>query len=130
MNSTKIRPTDARNFGLVLAVIAFYFAIFRVKNHSGSESILALGVFLVMVALARPQWLYPFFSVWIYLGKGLHFLNTRILFSILYFIVLTPVGFILRRRNWDPLDNRFDPLAQSYRKLNPHNPMATIERPF
>jgi len=40
------------------------------------------------------------------LAAGLGYVNSRIILSIMYYGVLTPIGFVMRLTGWDPLSRR------------------------
>jgi hypothetical protein len=39
-------------------------------------------------------------------AEGLSYISTRIILAFVYFVVITPIGFIKRMTGWDPLSRR------------------------
>ena len=64
------------------------------------------GAILLLLGLAVPQWTVPFHRAWMKLAGWLGYVNSRLLLSIMYYGVLTPVGFLLRLAGRDPLRRR------------------------
>ena len=70
----------------------------------------ALAAWALPLALRWPHWL------WMRLGAVLHRVNSFLLFSLLFFVVLTPLGWFFRLRGRDPLRRRWDSDRTSYRE--------------
>ena len=65
-----------------------------------------IGGLLIIVALLRPRWLSGPATIWFWLSHVLGRLNTRILLSGFFFVVLTPVGLLMRLGGRDSLRRR------------------------
>jgi len=66
------------------------------------------------------------YSWWMKLAALLAWINTRLILTVLFFLVFTPVGIILRLLKNDPLERRFEKGSLSYwrRKEGCFNPEA------
>jgi hypothetical protein len=53
---------------------------------------------------------------------------SHLLLLVVYYLVLTPIGLLMRLIGYDPLQRRFDRSAQSY--WTPHDPAADDARYF
>jgi hypothetical protein len=97
-----------RSFGLsvggVLMLFAFVLAWRGLKL--GAEVAGAIGFALVVLGAARPRWLTPLNAVWWTLASALGWLNARILLSLAFFLLLTPLKAIWRITGYDPLERR------------------------
>ena len=71
-----------------------------------AEILGSLGAVLLLLPLAAPQWTLPFHRGWMKLAGWLGYVNSRLLLSIMYYGVLTPVGFLMRLAGRDPLRRR------------------------
>ena len=71
------------------------------------------GALLCLIGLLIPVWAQRFHVIWMRFGKALGAVNMRILLSGMHYLVLTPVGFVLRLVGHDPLRLRARP-AESY----------------
>jgi len=55
-----------------------------------------LAALLLVPGLVAPTTLAPVQRAWMTFAAGLAFLNTRIILGVLFYLVLTPVGLVLR----------------------------------
>jgi hypothetical protein len=66
----------------------------------------AIGVALGVLALAAPRTLaYPR-RAWMALAEVLGFVSTRLILGAVFFLMLTPLGVVMRKTGWDPLASR------------------------
>ena len=97
-----------RSFGLsvggVLILVAAALA-WRGREFS-AEIVGAVGAALVVLGAARPRWLTLPNLIWWTLASALGWLNARILLSLVFFLLLTPLRAIWRISGYDPLDRR------------------------
>lgn len=67
------------------------------------------------------------FALWMKLVAVLAWINTRLILTVVFFLVFTPVGIILRLLRNDPLERKFEKKGSSYwkekerREFNPLN---------
>lgn len=54
----------------------------------------------------RNHLLAPFFKVWMALGHILGVINTGLLLGVVFFLIITPIGWIARLSGHDPLKLR------------------------
>ena len=113
----KSRPFRAeREFCLIVGgIFALLSAwwIYRGKFHSVSQVTLPLGALLVLLGLVFPRALVWPNKGWMALAEGLSFVSTRIIMAVVFFGIVTPIGFIKRLTGWDPLSRRA-PESESY----------------
>ena len=98
-----------REFGLIVGVVlvllsAWWF--YRGKFPTLSPITLPLGTLLVLLGLIFPAALVWPNKAWMALAEGLSFVTTRIILAFVFFVIVTPIGFIKRRFGWDPLNRR------------------------
>jgi hypothetical protein len=63
-------------------------------------------------------------------GHGLGWINTRILLSVVFYGLFTPLGFVRRRLGKEALPLRFEPDAETYRLVRQARPVSHIVRQF
>lgn len=105
-----------REFGLIVGGIFLLLSgwwIYRGKFHSVSQVTLPLGAVLVLLGLVFPWALVYPNKAWMALAEVLSFVSTRVILAFVYFVIVTPIGFVKRRFGWDPL-NRRAPKSESY----------------
>jgi hypothetical protein len=98
-------------FAVVCAALAVYFRY--AENGHWYWFLIASGLFLVMGYLAIPL-LRPLYLIWMKFAFMLGWINTRILLGLFFFLVLTPMGIVLRVMGKDLLDARIDKSATTY----------------
>ena len=111
---------------LVIALIVFA----RYKEWSAFWLTLS-GIFLSL-GVIRPQVLKPVYIVWMRLAFVLAWINTRLILSIIFYLVITPIGLVIRLLGKDLLEKKWDRQAVSYwkdKELTPFKP-ADFERQF
>lgn len=113
--------------GIVLCVIA---ALLWWRGRVGrAEVIGAIGAVLLLTGLAYPPLLkYPSAAWWRF-SRALGHVNARVLLTILFGLVLTPIGIVWRIAGQDPLGRRKDrwrgwsPYPDRYRDRNHYSRM-------
>ena len=71
---------------------------------------LAVGVLLWLV----PQIARPFYMAWYFLGCCIGIVVGNVLMGVFYYLVMTPMGIIMRLAGRDPLRRKFDRSAPTY----------------
>lgn len=104
-----------RAFGLVFAVV---FAIVAGWPLLGGGAprwwALAVAAGFLAVALARPALLAPLNRLWTRFGLLLHRVVNPLVMGVMFFLLITPMGLVLRLLGKDPMRLRRDPAAASY----------------
>lgn len=103
-------PPSRRTAALVGAVMA---ALGAWNIHRGRPTLAAVlllaGAVLLLIALAVPGWARRFHVGWMRFAGALGYVNTRVILVVVYYLVLTPVGTLLRLMRKDPLQRRTRP---------------------
>lgn len=75
-----------------------------------------IGGSLVFFCLAQfwPRPLTPLNAVWFRLGLLLHRIVSPVIMGLMFFAVMTPIGWVMRRMGHDLLSRRLDSSASSY----------------
>ncbi|MDB4888607.1 MAG: hypothetical protein JWL61_462 [Gemmatimonadetes bacterium] len=96
--SARLTAAEGRKFGFTVG-FAFLalgaFAMWRGKQRT-SMVLLSLGGVLVVAALIVPTLLGPVEKAWMGLAHLISKVTTPIFMSIVYFVVMTPIGFLRR----------------------------------
>jgi len=83
-------------------------------NFPGNTFGILAGGLLSAMALLFPYVLRPLYSVWMSLAVALGFIMTRLLLSIIYYLVFAPVHLVFWLRGKDPLNRGLVPSSVSY----------------
>jgi hypothetical protein len=98
---------------LVSAVLLGLAAWAGVRERSVLALALGGAAAAVLIGSAIPAAARRFHRSWMTLAGVLGYVNSRIILSLLYFVVLFPIGFIVRLTGYDPLGRRGSP-SRSY----------------
>jgi hypothetical protein len=111
LGTVYIAPPQApthRSFGLTVGGVLVAFAAFTLwRGHATRAEVLgAIGGLLIVAGLFRPSSLAGIATVWGKVGHALGWFNSRVLLTVMFVLVLWPVGFISRLFGNDPLERR------------------------
>ena len=132
---TPLTRAALRNFGLILAagVVAFFGLLFPLLKGGGIRPLSwpwLAALALAAISLAAPGLLRPLNRAWMFLGHILGYINTRIILGLIYLTIFTPIAFLFRLLGKDPLQRRYQPGAQSYRKDSRQPQPENLTRPY
>jgi hypothetical protein len=104
-----------RKLGLTFAVVFSVIGLLPVLL-GGRLRVWSVGVGIAFAAVAFvvPRALGPLNRLWMRLGLLLHRVVSPIMLSIMFFLVITPMGLVMRALRKDPLRLRFEPQTGSY----------------
>ncbi|MGZ8867559.1 MAG: SxtJ family membrane protein [Thermoanaerobaculia bacterium] len=90
------------SFGLIMAVAALFFGwLYDVVLLYG------VGAAFVITALLIPRALTLLYRPWMRLAEALGWLNTRILLILIFYLVVTPIGLVMRLFKGTPIKGGF-----------------------
>ncbi len=121
-------PSDYRKTGLAVGVVLAAiggFALYR--EAAWGTWALAIGGGLILLGLIAPKLLKPFHIAWMSMAVVLGFFMTRVLLTIFFFLVIVPVGFVMKIIGRDALHRKIDRQAKSY-WIEKHYPIADRTR--
>jgi hypothetical protein len=89
------------------------------------------SIFFLVTGLVGYPVLRPVYIGWMKFAFVLGWMNTRLLLGLFFYLILTPVGLVMRAFGKDIIDKKFDRQARSYwkKRTTPFDP-ATMERQF
>jgi hypothetical protein len=115
--------------GLAIAVVPG-LVIAWLRDHPLPVWPWAAGAALALCGTLYPAALkYPY-ALWNALGRMLGRINSHLVLAVLFYLVVTPMGLMMRLLGRDPMARKFDPGAQTYRIPSRRAPIHSLERPF
>ncbi|MDA7606644.1 SxtJ family membrane protein [Pelagibacteraceae bacterium] len=97
-----------KKFGLMFSIIFFVIGVWPMLSLRPLNIwLLALAFTLLAVSLAKPSLLKPLNYYWIKLGELLGKLIAPIVMGFIFFIIVTPIGFIVKAMRKDLLKLKF-----------------------
>jgi hypothetical protein len=128
----EVTPKQLRSFGLlvggIFAIIGLWPLIWRGEGLRW-WAMLATAI-LVLPAVVYPMSLKLIYRGWMAVGEVLGWINTRIILSIIFYGVFTPVAIVMRMRGKDPMRRGWDPNLESYREVREPRPGTHMQRQF
>ena len=110
-----VKPSSERSFGLVFACFfAFLGALSIWRARAGWHYWFPLAALFAVVAYAAPRVLAPLNRLWAKFGLLLHHIVSPLVLGIMFYVCITPIGFLMRLVGKDPMRRRFEPEAKSY----------------
>ena len=91
---------------------------------------LLVAVLLIVPALIRPETLRPLNKVWMKVGHVMGVFNTIVLLSLIFFVVVTPIGLIRRWLGRDGMGMDFKGDLQTYRVARGPRPASHLKRQY
>ena len=124
---------ELRKFGFILAIgLALIFGTLfpYFSGNAVPKWPWLAGLFFITVALVFPAALNPVYVVWMKIGHVLGWVNTRLILSIVFYVIFTPVCLILFVLRKDPRCRKLNKDLQSYRVQSVKLPHDRLEKPF
>jgi len=112
----EIKIKDLRQFGLVLGgILGLFGTIHFFKGHFKVYPwFFGVGGVSLSLAIIVPIALKPFFIVFTKVAHAIGWFNTRVILAIVYYLILTPIGLVMRLFGKDPLNRRVDKTKETY----------------
>src|SRR3989344_4718326 len=107
--------TDLRKFGYTIG-IAFVLlgGYFLWRGKSFALYVLSLAAILLLFGFMAPTWLKPIQKAWMTLALLLGWVMTRVILAIVFYLVITPIGLVLRLTGKDFMNRSFPGKEASY----------------
>ncbi len=135
MTADELKEPDTprlRQFGWLMAGVFLVIALWPLVWRAEGVRIWALaisGLFGGMGVLF-PAALAPVFKLWMKFGEKIGWINSRILLSIVFYLILTPIGWVMTLLGKRPLQLGFDSQADTYRVLKTARASDHVTKPF
>lgn len=119
-------------FGLVIPLLRHGRALGLPFSDSGQWQVWpwAVGVILVACALFHPASLRPLEKAWMKFAEIAQWVNTRIIMLFLFYVIILPIGLLLRLFGKDPMHRNFEDKTKSYRVRHEAQDKSHMEKPF
>lgn len=134
MDRPSQQPTkkELRQFGLlvggVFAVIGLWPVVFR--SESPRWWAMNLGSLLIVLGAIAPQGLRQVHGGWMKVGHILGSINTRIILGIIYYLLITPMGMVMRLMGKDPMHRTIGLGTDTYRVVRSPRPRHHMRNQF
>ncbi|MDH5255484.1 MAG: SxtJ family membrane protein [Gammaproteobacteria bacterium] len=122
-----------REFGVVTgAIVGVLFGLFfpwLLERPIPRWPWVIFGV-LALAGLAAPMALRPVYQAWMKFGLLMSRITTPLIMGIVFYLVITPMGLVMRLLGKDYMARRLRGQATSYRIESQATPPKRLEKPF
>ena len=120
-----------RQFGLSLLILCAVVAgivWWKLSFTAMAVALLAVGVVALLVGLIAPKVLRPVYVAWMITFFPVAWTVSHTTLLLIYYLVFTPVGLVMRLVGYDPLKRKWDRRTTTY--WEDHDPPAKPSRYF
>lgn len=134
MDATWQQPTakDLRQFGFlvggVFSVIGLWPFVFR--SESPRLWALVLGGVLMILGGIVPQSLKQVHAGWMKIGHVLGTINTKIILGLIYYLLIAPMGIVMRFLGKDSMHRKLNREVNTYRVVRAPRPRQHMRNQF
>ncbi|MBF0171229.1 MAG: hypothetical protein HQK87_09105 [Nitrospinae bacterium] len=115
-------------FAVIFGVLA---AILWWRERPWWPGFAVASLFFAFFAAAAPMALLPFYRLWVKFAGYMAWFNTRLLLALVFYVVITPTGLLMRALGKDPLHRTIDRSAPSYWiPKAPHDDPSRYEKQY
>ena len=115
IKNIKSEKCNLRNFGIIVGIILLIISGFLFwKEKESFQIFLTIGIILFLTAIALPSVLKPVYWIWMIFAIILGWFMTRLILSLLFYVVFTSIGLTLRFFGKQFLELRWDKSKESY----------------
>ena len=110
-------PRELKVFGFLFAVVfALLGAMFWWCSgwHNAAMVVWYSAAFILVAYVLVPTVRKPIYLIWSYALYPIGYVITLVLMGVVYYLVITPTGLLMRLFGRDPLTRKFKPEASSY----------------
>lgn len=123
LQAIKSTRNELRKFGFTMSAVLLLVAAFLFwKQKPSMQYLLYAGLGLGVLGLILPQLLRPFYYFWMALAVLMGFVMTRVILTLLYFGLFTPIAVLVRLLGKDLLEERWNKNAETYWSKRPSAP--------
>ena len=133
LKKTNFTAKELKDFGLIMAgmlILMFGLVLPWLFSYSTPYWPFVAAFGFAVVALLKPLLLGPVNRVWLKISDFLGWVNTRLVMGVIFFLLIVPIGLIMRLFNKDPLNNEWSAVAKSYRIITKVRDKDHLEKPF
>ena len=114
-DKTKLTKRELRKFGLTLGLVFGLIGVFLLwqQKETFLYFIVSAAV-LSLLGIIAPTLLLYLYKIWMSIARAMSWFNTRVILSIIFFLILTPIALIMRLFGKQFIELRWDKSVRSY----------------
>ena len=115
IKNIKSEKSDLRKFGITIGLFLMILAgVLFWRGRESFEILLVSGLALCLLGLTIPVILKPVYWIWMVFATILGWIMTRVILSLLFYLVITPIGVFSRLSGNRFLDLKWDKSKSTY----------------
>jgi len=114
IKTIKSGRNDLRKFGVTIGIVLLVIAGFLFWKEKESFWLLLIGITLITIGLVIPVVLKPVYWAWMVFAAIIGWIMTRVILSVLFYIVFTLIGLISRMLGKQFLELKWDKSKSTY----------------
>lgn len=115
IKNIKESEKDLKKFGYTVGTILVFIALLLFYFEKESSLYFGgTGLLLIIAALLAPEYLKLVNKIWMILGLLLGWVTSRVILIFLFYLIITPIKFILKISGKDILDEKIEKEKLSY----------------
>lgn len=131
VDGIKSAPEDLRKFGFTLGIFFALVGLFFLwKKNEAITFLWVLSGFFLSFGAFFPRVLKPIQKAWMTLALLMGWVMTKVILGIVFFLMMTPIGLILRLARKDLLNLKYPDSAGSYWLTHAAKDKAAYENQF
>jgi hypothetical protein len=127
------RNHHLRHFGFIFTGgLTLIFGIIGplMRQHSAPIWLWILNSIIILIALINPKILDKPEKLWLRIGLVLGIINSRIILTIIFYGLFTPMGIAMRIKGRDILERKMNSGLKSYRVTSKPRPGKHMLKPY
>ena len=131
LSNSKIKIGSNRSFGLVFFVVFLIISFWSFRGNLNEISILPffIAIIFLILGLMKSKLLTPLNKIWFRFGIILGAIIAPIIMAIIFFLVVTPIGLLMKIMGKDLLKKKYNKAAKSY-WIKRNQDIGTMKRQF
>jgi len=115
MKQINASPKEVRKFGITFSILSVGLVVFLLYRGNDLWMLfVGSAIFFLLTGLFAYAILKPVYVGWMTFAFALGWVNARIILGVVFYLIFTPIGLILRLFRKDLLNLRFNKSATTY----------------
>ena len=115
IKNIKKNKEEIRKFGFLIGGVLIAISIFMLwKTFNQYQLVFIIGISFVLLGFFIPSILKPIYIIWMTFATILGWIMTRVILTILFYLIVTPIGLIARIFGVKFLDLSWNDNVKSY----------------
>ncbi len=115
IKNIKSGKRELRQFGVTIGIILGLLGLwFLWREKDWYLYLLVVSIIFLFLGIVLPLLLKPIHKLWMSLAVLIGWIMTRVIITILFYLIVTPIGLLARLCGKDFLNTKFDKKVNSY----------------